>query len=236
MGIMPTTLGARRHSDAAAQPESAEEREKPTLSEGAYQHLRSRILAGELAPGTALTERRLADVLGASRTPLRTAITRLEGEGLIERAAGGGFVVRQVMLDELMEILSIRRLLEAEAAALAAERMPMAEVQALLTATRQLTANPHVAAEHYWTYDDAFHRDVARGSGKSLLAQMIEELRGRARMCHVKTMDRQFAAQAAEHLNILEALSARDSAGARRATEAHIDGVRARLLAWLARQ
>ncbi len=239
LGIRQATTAAQQGDEAAGVPirtESMEEREKPSISEGAYQHLRSRIFAGELPPGTLLTERRLADALGASRTPLRTAINRLEGEGLIERTAGGGFIVRRVALDELMEILSIRRLLVSEAAALAAERMPAAQVQALLTATPQIAANPQIDVEHYWTDDDTFHRDVARGSGKLLLARMIEELRGRARMCHVKTMDRQFAAQAAEHMDILQALAAHDGAGARHATEAHIDCVRARLLAWLARR
>lgn len=208
---------------------------KPSISEKAYQHLRSVIFARELLPGTLITERKLAERLNASRTPLRAAINRLEGEGLIERSANGGFLVRQVPIDELLEILSIRRLLEGEAAALAAERMSAEEVDALTVLSREVVASPKVGVEDFWDYDDTFHRELARGSGKPLLAGMIEDLRGRARMCYLKTMDRHFGPQASEHLLVLEAIARRDPARARLAMRRHGDKVKERLLKWLAR-
>jgi DNA-binding GntR family transcriptional regulator len=218
-----------------AAPELSGEAEKGSISESAYQLLRSRIFGGELAPGTLLTERRLADDLGASRTPLRAAIKRLEGERLIERAGAGGFVVRQVSVDELLEILSIRRLLEGEAAALAAERMPADVIERLVVASRAIVAEPDITLDEYWAYDDVFHRELANGGGKPLLARLITELRRQARMCHVKTMDRRFDAQAAEHLLVLEAIARHQPADARQAMEEHEDRVKERLLTWLAR-
>jgi DNA-binding GntR family transcriptional regulator len=213
-----------------------DEVEKGSISEAAYQNLRSRIFAGELPPGTLITERRLAEGLGASRTPLRTAINRLEGEGLIERSATGGFLVRQVAIDELLEILSIRRLLEGETAALAAERMPAETAARLSETTRAIAADPDIAVEHYWAYDDAFHHELALAGGKPLLARLVDDLRARARMCHLKTMDRRFEAQALEHLAVLDAIARRDAAGARQAMETHGDNVKDRLLNWLARR
>jgi DNA-binding GntR family transcriptional regulator len=94
---------------------------------------------------------------------------------------------------------------------------------------------PDVAVDAYWAYDDLFHHELARGSGKPLLARLVYDLRARARMCHLNTMDRRFDAQAREHLLVLDAIARGDAAEARRAMEAHGDGVKERLLAWLAR-
>jgi DNA-binding GntR family transcriptional regulator len=212
---------------------SADER---SMSETAYQHLRSRIFAGELPPGSLLTERRLAEGLGASRTPLRSAINRLEGEGLIERSSAGGFVVRQVSIDQLLEILSIRRLLEGETAALAAEQRPAETVSHLAEASRDIAAQSDIDVEQFWAYDDAFHHELAVNSGRPLLARMVDDLRARARMCHLKTMDRRFDAQAQEHLTVLDAIARRNPLDARHAMEAHGDRVRERLLNWLSRR
>ena len=206
-----------------------------SISETAYQRLRSLILSRELPPGTLVSERKLAEALGASRTPLRAAISRLEGEGLIERSASGGFLIRQVSVDELLDILSIRRLLEGEAAALSAERMDPAATAELTACSRAIAVDPAVDVERFWAYDDAFHQALARGSGKPQLARIIEELRGRARMCHLKTMDLHFAPQAREHLLVLEAIARRDVVQARQAMRRHSDRVRDRLLQWLAR-
>lgn len=74
------------------------------LSEQAYQHLRSLIIEQVLTPGVIVSERGLAEELNASRTPLRAAIGRLEGEGLVERLSNGSLIIRQVSTDELLEI------------------------------------------------------------------------------------------------------------------------------------
>lgn len=58
------------------------EAEAPSLSETAYQRVRAQILDGTLKQGAILRERRIADAIGVSRTPLRAAVVRLEGEGL----------------------------------------------------------------------------------------------------------------------------------------------------------
>ncbi len=63
-------------------------------------------------------------------------------------------MVRQVSVDELLEILSIRRLLEGEAAALAAERIPADVTERLVVASRAIVAQPDIALDEYWAYDD----------------------------------------------------------------------------------
>ena len=207
--------------------------DRVSISEQAYQHLRSLIIEQELKPGTIVTERRLAEQLSASRTPLRAAIGRLEGERLVERLSNGSIVIRQVSTDELLEILLVRRLLEGEAAALAARRLAPAEVASMLAESRRLVASPEQEFEDFWRYDDRFHETIASGSGKPLLASLIMDLRNKARMCNLLRMQKNFQEQASEHVAVLEAVSEGDAARARTAMARHVDQVRTRLVNWL---
>lgn len=213
--------------------ESMQAGERANISEQAYQYLRSLILAQQLGPGDVFTERRLAERLDASRTPLRTAINRLEGEGLVERLSNGSIVIRQVAVEELMEILVIRRLLEGEAAAQAAQRCDVGEVSDMIESSRAIVTNPKIEFDPFWEYDDKFHLFIADSSGKPLLAGMIRNLRDKARMCHVVRMEKNFEQQAREHIAVLEAVASGDSAKARAAMSEHIDRVRERFMRWL---
>src|SRR5215218_4696849 len=108
----------------------AETASPKSLSERAYCRLRDMILMGQLAPNTSLQERRLAEALNISRTPIREALSRLESEGL---------VVRQWTVQEYIEILNVRRLLEMEAAGLAAAgRVTREEATRVRTAIHEL--------------------------------------------------------------------------------------------------
>lgn len=206
--------------------------ERASVSEQAYQYIRSLIFAGELSPGMVFTERKLADQMNASRTPMRTAITRLTGEGLLDRLSNGTLVIREVPLDELLQIMVIRRQLESEAAAQAAMKAAPGAADALIAETHEVIRNPVAELEPFWAYDDRFHTFVADASGMPLLAQMIRQNRDKARMCHVTRMERNFSEQASEHLRVLEAIAARDTTGAREAMAEHTNRVRERFLRW----
>ncbi len=204
-----------------------------SISEKAYQYLRSMIIDRKIDTNTAFTERALADRLQSSRTPLRAAISRLEGEGLIERVAGGAIVVREIKVEELAEILLVRILLEGEAAALCAARAPAAEVAALIAESERFLVESEGDFDMFWAYDDRFHHFIAAHSGKPLLAKLIGNLRDMARMCHVTRMERSFVNQAAEHIDVLRQIEAGSSEGARAAMARHITRVRERLMRWL---
>lgn len=228
-----SSLASEEVRSVSISPERFPASERASISEQAYQHLRSQILEQELEPGSIVTERRLAERLGASRTPLRAAINRLEGEGLVERLSNGSIVIRRVSIDELLEILAIRRLLEGEAAALAASRLAAEEIAPLLAESRELAANPTTEFEVFWRYDDRFHEQIARGSGKLLLATLISDLRNKGRMCNLRRMHKNFHAQAVEHIAVLEAIAAGDAKRSQRAMINHLDKVQSRLIRWL---
>lgn len=93
-----------------------------THTKRATYELRQRIIRGEIAGGTRLYEVALAEELDISRTPVREAMSRLAEEGLLERARGGGFVVRSFTYDDVIDAIELRGVLEGTAARLAAER------------------------------------------------------------------------------------------------------------------
>jgi len=209
--------------------------DRASLSEQTYQQLRSMILEQELQPGAIITERRLAEAINISRTPLRAAINRLEGEGLLERLSNGSVVIRAITIDELLDILHVRRLLESEAAAMAAGHMAAAELAWLKTANEPFRTGQKVDFDAFWQVDDRFHDAIAQASGSALLSTLIMDLRRQARMCNLKRMPANFVHQGGEHAAVLNALAAGDGEAARTAMHTHLDNVRQRLISWLSR-
>jgi len=103
-------------------PSQTEQAASGTHSMRALIELRKRILSGELPGGTRLFEVPLAEQLSISRTPVREAMSRLAEEGLLDRARGGGFVVRTFGFADVVDAIELRGVLEGTAARLAAER------------------------------------------------------------------------------------------------------------------
>ncbi|WP_456316593.1 GntR family transcriptional regulator [Teichococcus cervicalis] len=131
--------------------------------------IRDRRLRG----GETVVEQRLAETLGISRTPLREALQRLEGEGLVVKAANRSFVVRHVDLAEYLHSLKVREILEPEAAALAVGHIPMGRLHAIRAEAVEL----HAAATHtheHWVSDDHVHRIYAAHCGNEVMARLIE--------------------------------------------------------------
>ena len=84
--------------------------------------LRERILAGALQPGERISELSAVQQLGVSRTPVRAALARLAGEGLLEPLPSGGYAVRAFGAADIFDAIEVRGVLEGAAARMAAER------------------------------------------------------------------------------------------------------------------
>jgi DNA-binding GntR family transcriptional regulator len=104
------------------------------VSDRAYQLLRDDIVSWRLLPGTPLSEIELALRLGVSRTPLRSALTRLALEGLVDTSRGRTGVVPDVSARSVAELFELREALETHAARLAARRRDPAVFAALAAA------------------------------------------------------------------------------------------------------
>ncbi|MBS0538493.1 MAG: GntR family transcriptional regulator [Proteobacteria bacterium] len=199
-----------------------------TLSIRAYTSLLDMILRGKIVAGEAVTERQIAGRLGISRTPVREAVRRLEGEGTLERQRSGALVVRPYSLEEFLQALSVRRLLEGEAARLAAGKMSAEVLAAARARTARLRADG--MSETARQDDHDFHAAIAEASGNPVLATSIADLRRRTAMFRLGRLPERVDQVCDEHLAILSALARADGDAARAAVHAHLDNVRAHLL------
>ncbi|MBY5416538.1 GntR family transcriptional regulator [Rhizobium leguminosarum] len=210
--------------------------DKETLAQQFYRDLKQRILEGRFSSDEILSERTLAVEFGISRTPLRAAISRLENENVISRLPNGALMVRSVTVEQLLEIVQIRRLLEGAAAAKAAATSAMTpELADSRTRMRAYAEGGDIAFDNFWLDDDAFHLAIAKAAELPLLATMLTEMRSIARRCTITRTHDRFDQQAREHIAVVDAIEAGNAEAAQVAMELHFDSVRARFLGWLAR-
>src|SRR5690554_1580237 len=90
-----------------------------TLADRALEMIEAAIMKGDLPPGARISEAPLAKTFGISRGPVREAIRRLEGRGLLERVPHIGARVVTISIEDLLEIFDIREALEGTACRLA---------------------------------------------------------------------------------------------------------------------
>ena len=93
-----------------------------TQSEIATEKIRDQIVRGDVAPGTHLQENPLSQQLGMSRTPIRTALSSLAQEGLLEYVAKRGYRVKEFTVNEIVDAYYVRATLEGMACRLVAEK------------------------------------------------------------------------------------------------------------------
>lgn len=202
------------------------------LAHSVYRRLEDMIFSGQLRGGSVLTERKLAEALDVSRTPLRDALLMLEGEGLLKRRSPRYLEVKQMSVAEYMQILNIRRLLEPEAARLSIGRVDAAELARLHRQLAGLLADDAVGLEsgQSTAMDNAVHEAIADGSGNPLMAGMIRDLRRRTRIFDLGRMPERAQAVYQEHLNIVVAIEIGDPHGAAEEMTRHIDNVKSAVL------
>jgi DNA-binding GntR family transcriptional regulator len=133
-------------------------------SEGLVDALREAILTGRYAPGTRLVQDDLAETFGMSRIPLREALRRLEGEGLVVISPNRGAIVRPLAPKDVVDLYDLRLALEALALRRAAERY--ADLRAT-TKARHAQARQAIGARNLtalFRLDRDFHADIATAS------------------------------------------------------------------------
>ena len=200
--------------------------------DSAYGRLRTAILSLELVPGERVSERGLEPLLGASRTPVRVALMRLENEGLTQRE-GRGWQVTPIDLTEVRAVMEYREALESAAVRLAAERAGDEELAALRALAG--THPDHDDEETGLRDFSDFHLALVRLSGNPFLADgMAGALTrlSRTRWLGVRTARSRSGARD-EHLRMADALAARDAGRAVALTVAHNRGTSERLLGYL---
>lgn len=191
------------------------------MSAQAYRALSNQIKNRELRGGDTLVEQRLATQLGVSRTPLREAMQRLEGEGLLLKSANRSYSVRKVDLGEYLQSMRVREVLEAEAAALAAGRIAPASIAPVRAAVLALERLDPYDTHAHWACDDQVHNLFIDACGNAVMAVILRNLRITTRLFEIAALADRLGPDSREHLAILDALEAADPDAARAATAAH---------------
>ncbi|MBY0322470.1 MAG: GntR family transcriptional regulator [Reyranella sp.] len=209
-------------------PDDLEPGEGQKLSVVAYGALLDMILRGAIGAGEPVTERLIAARLGMSRTPVREAVRRLEGEGTLLRQRNGALVVQPYSMETFLHALAVRRLLEGETARLAAGKIAPAVLAALRERIERLRREG--LGDGGRQDDRDFHAAIAQASGNPVLATTIADLRKRTAMFRLGRLPERLDQVCDEHLAIVDALQSGDGETARAAMQSHIDNVRAHLL------
>lgn len=193
----------------------------------AYAELRSRILAGELAPDGRLAQEELAHAMGMSITPLREAIRQLASEGLVTVVAHRDVRVSGVSADEARSLLEVRLSLEPAATRLAAERRDDEDLQRIAElAERLLPVNRRTGDEAVAAHRD-FHRAVYRACGNDIMVRMLDEVwdkseRYRRLGLDLPAGDEPRVADLEEHHELVRLLRAGDADAAERLARRHV--------------
>ena len=191
-----------------------------------YELLRERIQTAQLSPGESINERRLSEWLGVSRTPIREAIRRLAGDGLIEIVPHVGTSVALVDPKRVYEFCQIRVSLEAAAAAEATKHFTPAIGKQLdrMIEEQDETIDTGDAVRNI-EIDTEFHQLIQKTSGFSTMAEILQRVMGeiiRARHLSIKLPGR-LRDPIAEHRAIVAGLRSGDPGRAASAMKNHLD-------------
>jgi DNA-binding GntR family transcriptional regulator len=196
------------------------------LADKAYQALKNKITRGHLQPGQRLVERDLSRELAVSRIPLRESLVRLECEGLVRSVPNSATYVEDFSAMDVLEMYSMRLLLEPFAARLAAKEDRLALARKLKSICGQMTA--HSKRGNWAGLDEAdyeFHHAIVAASGHSRLIRAYEtshiQVTG-IRRSYTLLKDLPPQTTAAEHQTIVQYIRAGDADRAERACYDHV--------------
>jgi DNA-binding GntR family transcriptional regulator len=175
--------------------------------------LREAILAGELLPGERVVESRIAKQLGISQAPVREALALLERQGLVVKVHNRGTFVSRLHARELRELFTLRAVLDAFSARLAAERATDLDIKGLRgMLTRMRTAEATSDLAKLTEAHLQLHEAIYRISGHELLTDIFAQIHPRMALA-LTFAENLFSAEGHEtdcHEPLIEALARHD--------------------------
>src|SRR5262245_11543375 len=197
----------------------------------AYAALKDAIVAMDVYRSRAdirLDERQLAQDFGISRTPVREAMAQLAREGFVRAVPRRGIYVVRKTRAEVIEMITAWAALESMAARLITERASEDEIASLRKMfTRFENGELHARLDEYSEVNIEFHQTIIRMSGNGVLIDLAENLFTHMRMIRRKTIGERDRVDRSirDHMSIIEALEARDTARAEDLVRNHALGL-----------
>ncbi len=202
---------------------------RPPTSKAEYVHetLRHEIVNGVHPPGASVNQDEVATRLGVSRTPVREALRRLEGEGLVRLGAHRDARVAPLTAQEARDLLEMRRSLDPLAASLAAGRRTDEDLAAMRAAAAEIDALPGDLGAASLAAHRGFHAAVYRASHNALLIEALDALWDKAdryrRLALAEEGERRQGGRKSDHRRLLERVASGDADGAAELMRRHVD-------------
>jgi DNA-binding GntR family transcriptional regulator len=198
------------------------------MADSVTEELRSDILGGVFMPGERLIELQLSERYDCGRAAVREALVQLESEGLVERQANRGAIVRRVSIAEAIEITEARSALESLIAARATRRATdddKTELKEIVADMRDAVANDD--AVRYSNLNLQLHHKLRTMSQHRVANEMVENLRNRAvqNQYRLSLMPGRQAVSLEQHAAIVDAVVAADEEAAAAAMTTHLSSV-----------
>lgn len=191
-----------------------------------YRLLHQAILRGQYLPNERLIELDLSEAYGVGRAAIRTALARLELEGLVEREPNRGARVRAISGVEAVEMLEARTALEGLVARYAALRANEQDVTALRALDQEMLAR--LAGDDLVGFSELntrFHDELQRIAGHATITRLLERLSAQNVLFQYRMLLTPGRAPQSlnEHRAIVDAIAAHDGVAAERAMRAHLE-------------
>ncbi len=192
-----------------------------------YHQLRDWILQGHYQNGMALTEARVSQELGVSRTPVREAFSQLELDGLVVSSPNRSVIVQRFTDQDILDLYEVRSRMESLASARAALNMTdsqRAELEHIFEAEVALTRDKPDNLSGLQDLDAAFHDQVFAGSGSKILHKILAPINIQTREARLVSLSGsgRCHGQLEEHAAIVDAIRKRDSRLAEQTMRRHI--------------
>ena len=187
----------------------------------AYDHIKRRIVSGQLLPGDVISEKELTVELGISRTPIREAIQRLAEENLVVVMPSRGTIVSHISVDDIRQLYEARKLNEPFVVRQAVDRVDREKILKFRQAFEEQTDVQ--LSDHDW--DREFHLYLAECAGNRFLQKLIQDLMTqsmRIRVLSNEKRENRFEQAKAEHLAIIDAILDGDGDAAEKAVLNHL--------------
>ena len=211
-------------SQAGAYPEA---KDGEPARERVYRFVRDGILSGGTPGGTFLEEGQISLAVGVSRTPVREALSRLEAERFVELIPRRGARVREVTLQELVQVYEARRVIEIHVARSLCTARAGAPAMMGRLLEDMYTLSPDELVRHV-ELDVAFHQAMVAASQNQVLLEIYDTLRARRQrvaLTSISVEPKRLYPILEEHGALLRALDACDADAAAAILERHLQPV-----------
>ena len=204
-----------------------------SLKERAYDILKELILTGRLEQGELHNEKRLAEVLGVSRTPVREALLELSREGMVVFVPSKGVKVRKITSKQVQEVFEIRRIIEGHIIQVISKQLTPADlkkIDRIISKQKRLASRDEMVG--FIEIDKEFHLFLASKMGNQQIEAILQNLRDQIHLMGIRAIQDHSRLQQVikEHHLIYSALMKKDGKKAHRELILHLKNTEKKLI------